>query len=60
MKPASKEFLDELNERARHYGWSGDFVEISSFVAALYEEAGLEPPANCLTTVADEDHSDSK
>jgi hypothetical protein len=39
-----KEFLDELVEWARRYGWCGDYVEVDNFVRALYRLAQLEPP----------------
>ncbi len=47
-------FLIQLREAARHYGWSGDYVEISAFVKNLYARAGLpitdadlEPYSEC-------------
>ncbi len=38
------EFLAELAERARRYGWSGDYIEVDHFVRAVYAQAELEPP----------------
>lgn len=40
----SLEFLEELSERARRYGWSGDYTEIEEFVRVLYAEAELPVP----------------
>ncbi len=42
MNPPTLGFLEELRERARRYGWLGDYVEIASFVRDLYKEAGIE------------------
>jgi lysylphosphatidylglycerol synthetase-like protein (DUF2156 family) len=42
MEKPTKEFLEELRERARRYGWSGDYVEVREFVKSLYLDAGLE------------------
>jgi hypothetical protein len=39
-EPPSLAFLEELRERARRYGWSGDYGEIQAFVEALYKQAG--------------------
>ena len=41
IEPATKEFLGELRERARWFGWDGDYVEVARFVRELYAEAGL-------------------
>ena len=41
LNPPGKPFLDELLERAKVYGWAGDYIEIKRFVCSLYEEAGL-------------------
>ena len=41
LPPPSKEFLEELRERARRYGWSGDYVEVKNFVESLYDEGGI-------------------
>lgn len=38
------EFLAELIERAKRYGWTGDYVEIRDFLVAQYKEAGMPPP----------------
>jgi hypothetical protein len=40
----SPEFLAELAERARRFGWSGDYVEVERFVRHLFAEAEIEPP----------------
>lgn len=39
---ANPYFLAELKERARRYGWLGDYTEVASFVTELYREAGIE------------------
>jgi hypothetical protein len=44
LEPPSKEFLEELRNRARHFGWRGDYYEIIRFVEELYEDAGLPRP----------------
>ncbi len=44
MKPPTKEFLDELAERARISGWSHDYVEVKQFVKDLFTEAGIPCP----------------
>lgn len=41
----SPEFLTQLVELARRYGWSGDYTEVASFVQWCYDEAGLPPPS---------------
>lgn len=43
LKP-SRQFLEELRERARRYGWDGDWVEVSRFVEDLHREAGIALP----------------
>ena len=43
-KPPAIEFLEELRDRARRYGWGGDYIEIRDFVEALYRQAGFEVP----------------
>lgn len=40
----TKEFLTEVTERARRYGWKGDYVEVAAFLAYLYEMAGVPCP----------------
>lgn len=45
MKPPTLEFLEELRERARLFGWDGDYIEVANFVRALYQEAGLPKPS---------------
>lgn len=42
LPPPSKDFLAELLERAKRYGWSGDYVEIDYFLRSLYHEAGID------------------
>jgi hypothetical protein len=44
LPPPTAAFLDELRERARRYGWDGDYVEIDFFLRSLYSEAGLPVP----------------
>jgi hypothetical protein len=44
MDKPTPEFLAELLERARHYGWEGDYHEVISFVRHLYAEAGMSLP----------------
>ena len=44
LPPPSPEFLEELRERARRFGHLGDYIEISQFVEALYDEAALPRP----------------
>jgi hypothetical protein len=36
------EFLEELLERAKRYGWSGDYIEVQYFVESLYEDAEID------------------
>lgn len=43
-EPPSLVFLEELRERARCYGWTGDYEELHRFIAHLYEQAGLPVP----------------
>jgi len=38
------EFLSVLAELARNYGWSGDYVEVSTFIEWCYEKADRTPP----------------
>ena len=40
----TKDFLDELTERCKIYGWNGDYVEIIQFVESLYKEAQIDIP----------------
>ena len=37
-------FLEELRERARRYGWDGDYTELISFCNELYRQAGHPLP----------------
>jgi hypothetical protein len=41
LEPPSLGFLEELRERARRYGWNGDYEEVADFVEYLYDEAGF-------------------
>lgn len=36
------EFLDKLLEIGKLYGWSGDYVEIGSFIEQLHMYHGIE------------------
>lgn len=38
----SKEFLEELVERARRLGWGCDYTELGMIVEKLHREAGIE------------------
>ena len=38
----SAAFLEELLERARRYGWNGDYIEVARFVEDLHREAGIK------------------
>lgn len=44
VQPPAESFLAELTRRAREYGWSGDYAEISQFVEEQYKAAGLPVP----------------
>ncbi len=44
MNKPNAEFLEELRERVRCYGWQGDYIELEAFVRDLYDEAGAECP----------------
>lgn len=46
-------FLDELRERARRYGWAGDYTEVIEFVRQQYVDAHLPVPD--LTPYEEED-----
>lgn len=46
------EFLATLNEVARCYGWSGDYIEICAFINDIHSGLGLPIPD--LTEYADE------
>jgi hypothetical protein len=37
-----KEFLDKLLEIGKLYGWSGDYVEIGSFIEELHRLGGID------------------
>lgn len=39
-----REFLDKLKTAAQHYGWLGDYSEITDFVLWVYEQYGYEKP----------------
>ncbi len=54
MNPPSLNFLEELRERARRYGWSGDYTEIEEFVKVLYKEAGITLPEEAYTVIESE------
>jgi len=41
MLPPSQHFAQELRERGRRYGWTGDYVEIEEFIREIWREAGL-------------------
>ena len=51
--PAGPAFLEELRERARIYGWDGDFVEVLRFVEDLHREAGVVLPEEFRTAIED-------
>lgn len=38
--PPTPAFLDELIDRARRFGWDGDYVEIQQFVRSVCLEGG--------------------
>lgn len=38
----SKAFLEELLERAKRFGWSGDYIEVARFVQDTFARAGIE------------------
>jgi hypothetical protein len=42
----TEEFLDQLLQYARWYGWRGDVNEIFEFIDVLRLEAGKEPLTN--------------
>jgi hypothetical protein len=46
MTPPTAAFLDELRERARRYGWDGDYIPIRDFMVSLYRDAGVREPPN--------------
>ena len=47
IAPPTTAFLEELRTRARIYGWTGDYGEITDFLRALYRDAGIEEIPNC-------------
>ena len=47
LSPPTSEFLAELTERARRYGWEGDYIEIYDFLKSLYADAGIELTYPC-------------
>jgi hypothetical protein len=53
--PASPAFLQELRERARRYGWRGDYVEIAQFVQGLHDDAGVMFPEEFVDPYEDRD-----
>jgi hypothetical protein len=38
------EFLFDITEVAKHYGWEGDYIEVENFVKELYYEVDKIPP----------------
>lgn len=44
LPPPTLPFLEEVRERARRYGWGGDYTELADWVRALYREAGAPVP----------------
>lgn len=60
MKASKKptlEFLEELRERARRFGWNCDYTEVVSFVKSLYIEAGVPITDEMLEPYPDEEAS---
>ncbi len=55
MPPPTKEFLEELKERAKHTGWLHDYSEIMKFVRELYRQGGLEISYEELEPYEDEE-----
>ena len=41
---SNKDFLDELTEWAKAYGWLGNYSEITSFVRWVHHESGINEP----------------
>jgi len=49
LKPKlTPEFLETLRELARCYGWSGDYVEVQSFVERIHSALGINLEADAL------------
>jgi hypothetical protein len=46
MEANKTTFLEELVEKARNYGWSGDYVEVIDFVQWCFQEKGEKPPTD--------------
>ena len=45
IKPLlTPEFLAALAETAKSYGWTGDYMEVGTFVEEMYRIAGVTPP----------------
>ena len=38
------EFLKQLVEEAKLYGWDGDYTEVRWFVEAVFRRRGKQPP----------------
>ena len=38
------DFLEKLAEVVKHYGWAGDYFELTRFVRECYGIAGIDPP----------------
>lgn len=39
-----KQFIERLTLLARHYGWTGDYIEIQNFVEWAHKQYGLALP----------------
>lgn len=55
LAPPTEEFCRELLLRARHYGWSGDYVEVEAFVVSICRDAGIELKPEELLPIDDVD-----
>lgn len=55
----NEEFLTELVNVARRYGWDGDYVEVRDFVKWCHELFGKTPPSDKeLEPLRSEDRED--
>lgn len=41
---SDREFLGKLKTAAQHYGWQGDYNEVTKFVLWVYEQYGYQKP----------------